>query len=253
VVGDGEPAALTASLQCAAGRAVIQVQDARRSEPLELVLPLADTRREARPRLLALAIAELIATSRLEQSPPPKPPVAPVAPPPPRVRALSLGLALGLVRAFEPALWSPGLRLDAAYGFGRWSLHADLEADSGSRAESEATLGGRALSIGLAPAFRLVDGQLDWDLGLGVRGGAAWLSATSRQPNVAGRTISGTFIAPFAWTALELNLTELWYLRLALELGYVAKPVRGLDADKAVLLELKGLRGASWLGVGVRL
>jgi hypothetical protein len=250
-----EDAPLEASLECASGRAVIYVRDVHRDEPLELILPLADTRREARPRLLALAIAELIATSLLERTPRPKSQVAPapVVTPPPPERPLSLGVAVGVVRAFEPALWSPALRLDAAHGFSGWSLHADLELDFASHRTSDAALGARALSLGLAPALRLLDSELDWDLGLGFRVGLLWLSATPRAQNLEGRTVSGIFLAPFVWTALELQLATLWYLRLAFELAYVAKPVRGLDADQATLLELRGVRGASLLGVGIRL
>jgi hypothetical protein len=249
-----EAAPLEASLQCAEGRAVILVRDVDRAEPLELIMPLADTRREARPRLLALAIAELIATSLLEQTPRPKPHVEPVVvAPPPRERPLALGLAVGVVRAFEPALWPPALRIDAAHGFGGWSLHADVELDFGSRSTSAATLGARALSLGFAPALRLLEGLLDWDFGVGLRAGAVWLSATPRAQGLEGRSVSGIFIAPFVWTALELPLTAAWYLRLAIEVGYVVKPVRGLDADDVALLELRGVRGASLLGVGIRL
>lgn len=251
-----EPAAtLTATLACSAQRAVIRVQDVRHPKPLELVLPLSDTRREARPRLLALAVAELIATSSLELERTSRAPESFVrrTAPPQRQRVLSLGLSVGGVRAFEPTLWSPGVRLDAAHSFGRWSLHADAQLDSGSRDTSAAALAARVLSFGIAPALKLFEGRLAAYLGVGLRAGAVWLSARSRQPGLDGRTLFGVLIAPFVWSALELQLSPRWYLGLALELAYVLKGVSGLDAANKPLLELSGLRAAAWLGVGVRL
>jgi len=249
-----EAAQLTASLECSDDRALITVQDARRSEPLQLALPLADTRREARPRLLALAIAELIATSRLEPGatppPPPPPPPEPVAPAP--ERPFSLGLGAGVVYAFDPALWSPSLQLAAAYDFGSLQLLSDVELDWGSRSTSQASLETRAVSLDLAAGLRVISGDLAWHVGLGLRAGVVWLSAIPLVPELRGVTFSGIFLAPNVWTALQLRLTQRWFLRLAFELGYVTKDVRGLDADQQALLELSGLRVASWLGVGIR-
>jgi hypothetical protein len=252
--GEAEAAALTATLECMDGRAVITVQDTRRSEPLQLVLPLADTRREARPRLLALAIAELIATSRLEPGAtpaPPPPPPPPVTPPP--ERPLALGVGAGVVYAFEPTLWSPSLQIAAAYSLGSLQLQADIAFDWGSHSAAQANLDTQALSLALAPGLRLVGGDLSWHAGLGLRGGVVWLAATPIADDLKGRTVSGFFLEPLAWTALQLRLSELVYLRLAFELGYVAQSVRGLDADHVALLELRGVRAASWLGAGFRL
>jgi hypothetical protein len=251
--GEAEVAALTATLECTDGRAVITVQDARRSEPLQLVLPLADTRREARPRLLALAIAELIATSRLEPGATPAraPPPPPIAPPP--ERPLSLGLGAGIVYAFEPALWSPSLQIAAAYSLGSFQLQADIAFDWGSHSAAQANLDTQAVSLALAPGLRLIGGDLSWHAGLGLRGGVVWLAATPIADDLTGRTVSGFFLEPLAWTALQLRLSELVYVRLAFELGYVAQTVRGLDADDVALLELRGVRAASWLGAGIRL
>ena len=74
VLDDASPATLHATLQCADGRALITVVDPARAQPLELSLSLVETHSEARERFLALAIAELIATSRLERSSARKPP-----------------------------------------------------------------------------------------------------------------------------------------------------------------------------------
>ena len=253
------PAALEASLQCGTDRASIRVRDNDRDAALELEVPLADTRREARPRLLALAIAELIATSRLEPAqpaprpPPPEPPRAKNEPEAPAAEpAFSIEASAGVVRAFEPALWAPGLRLAAAYGGGLLLLHADLDFSWTSRDTTEATLTASTLSFALAPGLRLWNSALDWHLGAGLRGGPAWLEATARSSELRGKSVSGIFLAPLAWTAFSLPLSAAWHLTLALELAYIIKPVRGFDAQGTTLLELSGVRLASWLGAGAK-
>ena len=254
---DAESVQLTASLRCTDGRAVISVQDARRTEPLQLVLPLADTRREARPRLLALAIAELIATSRLEPGATPPPPPPPPEPPPPEEpetpeRPLSVGIGAGVVRAFEPVLWSPSLQLAAAYSFGSLELQADLAFDWTSGSTLLAELGATAISLNLAPGLRVIAGQLAWHVGVGLRTGVAWLTAEPRSGELSGKTLSGVFLTPLVWTALRLHLTQRVYLRLALELGYITKNVIGQEEDEATaLFELRGFRAGSWLGAGI--
>ena len=65
----GARALLAATVACPPGkRAQLTVHDPTRATPLRVELDLARTAPEARTRLLALTLAELIATSRLERS-----------------------------------------------------------------------------------------------------------------------------------------------------------------------------------------
>jgi len=262
VQDDTQPATLRASLHCDDSHAIITVEDSRRPTPLVLRLDLDETRTEARPRFLALAVAELIATSRLERAPPPAPP-PPRAPAPVRARLVppvhaheptsSFWLSAGVLRSHDPAVWSPALVAGAAHGFGRLALTGDVEFDWGQRTTAAATVDVRSLSLSLAPALSLATGRFGWQLGLGVRAGEVWLEATPREANLVGKSLSGIFIAPILQSAQHLRLAGPVFARLALEAGYVVKTVRGLDADRSPLLEVRGLRVSALLGVGLSL
>jgi hypothetical protein len=249
---DAQRATIRASLRCSASHAVITVEDSRRTTPLVLHLELEDTRAEARPRLLALAVAELIATSRLERTPAVArvPVVSPVRH---REPTSSLWIAAGVLRAHEPAVWSPALTAGAAHDIGPIELAGDLELDWGGRTTAEATVGARSLSLSVVPTLPLMAGRFGWGLGLGLRAGYVWLEATPREQTLIGQKLSGVFVAPILQSAHYLRLSGPWFARLALEAGYVAKTVRGLDADGNALLEVRGLRVGALLGLGLSL
>jgi hypothetical protein len=232
---------IRASLECGDDNAVIRVDDPRRAEPLVLEMQLAQTRPEARPRLLALAIAELIATSRLEQTSPPHPPEEPPY-------AASLFIAVGTSRAYQPGRWSPLFAAGGAYSFGSIALNADANFDWSSYRTTDASIRVRTLSLAIAPSLLVLRGPLDWDVRLGIRAGYAWLEGEPRSMNFDAAAVSGPFLAPIAGTALRWHLTERWSALLAMEVGYVIVPVRGLNPDGARLIELKGLRATALVG-----
>jgi hypothetical protein len=200
--------------------------------------------------MLALAVAELIATSRLEHTPgrPITTPVAPVA-----RRATLLWLGAGVVRAFEPTQWLPALAVGAAHSFGPIALAGDVGYEWTGRELETARVTANDVSLGLALQLHILQGVLAWRVGPGVRVGYAWLAAAARTDALHGGKLSGWFMAPMLQSMLELRLTARWSLQLALELGYIAKPLRGLDADSAALLQLRGLRMSGQLGVGFAL
>jgi hypothetical protein len=70
-VGSADPAATHASLSCRAGIAQISVDHTKLTAPLWLEIALQDLDPPARSRLVALAIAELITTSKLQGGKPP--------------------------------------------------------------------------------------------------------------------------------------------------------------------------------------
>jgi hypothetical protein len=248
---------LQASLRCEGERAVIRVYDPSREEPLVLEMQLSQTRREARPRLLALAIAELIATSRFEQGPKPalaeREVVSAPATSDEPASMISVWLAGGVLSEYEPRVWPGAVAAGAAVSFGPLALTTELGFDWSSKSESNVLVRARAASIALAPSWWLVRGPIDWSVSLGVRLGYAWLQATSRSMDLTAGSVSGPFLAPLAGTAVSWYFAAHVYLRAALELGYVLTPVRGLDADRQPLLELKSYRAAGLLGVGLDL
>jgi hypothetical protein len=256
VLDDAFPATLHATLHCADGRALITVVDPARAQPLVLSLSLVETHSEARARFLALAIAELIATSRLERSSARKPPPAEVVKPPdaaldetPDEAPLAFWLGAGVLRAFEPTSWLPVLGLGAADSFGRLALIGDLNFAWGTQQQTEARIQMRIASLSLAPAVQWSAGRFVGHVAVGLRAGYAWLIATPRQAGFAGQQLSGVLIAPVLQGALHWRVSDAWGARLGVELGYVATPLRGLDADGGTLIELRGLFVAGLLGL----
>jgi hypothetical protein len=235
---------LQASLRCDGDSAVISVRDPLRTEPLVLEMQLAQTRREARPRLLALAIAELIATSRLEHVPVQVTTTATSAQP-----LLSVWLAAGVLRAYQPELWVGALAAGAAHSFGVFALGAELGFDATSHATSAVNLSAHALSAALTPSLVLLRDPVEWSVGLGARLGYVWLKGSPRSTDFKSGSVSGVFVSPLVMTALQSRISKRWAVRLSLELGYVVVPVRGFDTERSSLLELDGLRAAALVGV----
>lgn len=262
---DGSGAGLRASLACSGDAAVITVEDPTRGAPLVLEMQLAQTRLEARPRLLALAIAELIATSRLEHVP-----VAAAAnedekndgaersreeePSDEADRArVSVWLAGGLASEFQPRHWAGIFAAGASFSVARFSVDAELGFEGATETSSQANVRARAASLALAPSFALVRDACEWRIGIGARASYAWLQAVAREAALRAGTVSGVVIEPFVTTTLVAPIASTWFVRVALDLGYVAKPLRGVDADDRSVLEVKGIRAAVLLGLGLHL
>jgi hypothetical protein len=243
--------------------AVITVHDPTREMPLVLEMQLAQTRREARPRLLALAIAELIATSRLEQLPA----ATPREDEEPRSEAagsdrttgetapkgFSLFLSGGLATAYQPRHWAGVFALGAAYSFDRVSLGAELGFEGATETNLQAKVRVRAGSVALAPSVVLVRDAYEWSFGGGLRASYAQLKAAARDATFSAGSLSGLVLEPFATTALNAPIGGSWFVHLAVDMGYAAKPLRGLDADGRPVMEVRGIRAAALLGLGAQL
>jgi len=243
VAGASERARVHAALQCSGELAQLTVTDDRRATPLELQLSLHDTPSEARARYLALAMAELIATSELERPTRQREPQPAVDP-----WRGALWLAGGAMLGYAPRLFAPELQAGAAVGFKRFSLQLDADFARGARSVPAARVRTELLSIALAPGLRLVDGALSWDLAAGVRVGVAKLSADATQRDEAGRALSGVWLAPLLQTALALRVMAHWRVQVALEVDYIAKPMRGFASDGSTLIALRGVRAGLLLG-----
>jgi hypothetical protein len=254
-------------LRCAgelARIALIEPQSVQ--SPWVLALSLAETRMEARARLLALTLAELVATRHLERTTERRAPAAseagaessPASDRAPLTAAdrlaLSVGVAAGGVLGLEPRWVAPALQLMAAAFGGVFGVQGDVEATSGARSLAEARVSARSISVALVPRLLVAAGShWRWDVGVGIRGGLAWLGAEARSDTLSGRTVRGLFWAPLVQSAVSFELGAGVMLRAGVELGYVAKPVRGLDATGQRLLELSGMRASALLGVSFAL
>lgn len=257
--GSAEAPATRAQLSCRAGVAAITVEEIGRATALHLEIRLSDLARSARPRVLALAIAELIATSRLQRQQPsaaePEPPAS-SAPSyePPAISASSYGaqlwLAVGAARVAQPSMLALLGALGANVYYNALALTADLRFEHAERAEDLAQLRLTAGSLALAPAWRLHASSADLLIGAGVRAGIASLGATATAQRFEGSTVRGLWLAPCAQLALHVRLARRWALHIGIEAAYLTRTLRGLDQDGAALLELRGLALAAQLGVG---
>jgi hypothetical protein len=264
--GSQAEASTSGGLRCRAGVAQIWVDDPRLAAPLRLEITLTDLAPQARPRLLALALSELIATSRLEKpqltaadkrvQPQPTAAVTDAAEPhEPAPSPVPLGvqiwLGAGAVREADPRLMAPSIAAGGVVAWDQLALAADLRFDRGARTEPAAELTLNAISLALGPAWRVHGRSSQLLLGAAVRAGYAGLSASARSADTASDSLAGFWLGPCAQAALQLRIAVRWTLRAGIELGYVTQTVRGLDPSGQALLDLGGLwlsgqAGISW-------
>lgn len=263
---------LRASVQCAMEHATIRVEDPERASPLVLELDLSATPRPARARFVALSVAELIATSRLEHTgaqpaaaaqsaqarpapqasrpqPEPAAPTSSSSSPEPAAR-WTLFLQGGATRAFQPALLAPAVAAGAAFELlPAFAVIGDVAYERAQTSTPDANVTAQSASASLAPAWWIHARRLTLALGLGLRAGYAHFDGSPRRAGLVGHDLSGVFLAPITQAGAQLRFADHWGARIALELGYVVKPVRGLDADQGTLLELRGARFATLIGM----
>jgi len=242
------PATTQGRLECLPDGARITVAGVASDPPLRLEVGFAELAPAARPRLLALALAELIATSRHERQ---QPPTAAEPAARPKAIGLQFWLALGAVRAAEPAVLSPALGIGAALRLDWLALAADLRVDRGERETSPAQIVLETLSLGVAPSWRA--GGRSWQLllGPGLRAGYARMRGEARTTGLEGQTLSGLWLGPCLAASFQLAFARRWAARIGAEAGYVTQRLRGEGGDTNALLELAGpwlslTAGLSW-------
>lgn len=254
-----DPAATHARLSCQAEVALIEVAERARGTPLRLEISLGELASSARPRSLALAVAELIATSRLQQPKPapaaegetPREPprTAAVASEPTRVGA-QLWLAAGAARVAQPSMIGPLGALGVVVYWDSLALSADLRVEHARMTRDAADFVLDAGSLALAPAWRMHASELSLMVGAGLRVGLANLRGSPRSPALAGESIHGFWLAPCLQLSAQVRIVHRWALRLGVEGAYVTRALSGLDASGAPALELRGLSLAAHLGLG---
>jgi hypothetical protein len=192
---------------CTADTAAIRVVDPTTGKSLERSVALSITPPSARPRLLALAIAELVTASwyELERNPQPKaPPVLPLAPQ--RAREAARAVVARLPNEFagvadanllasgdwvigggaRTEVWiTPGLFLR----FDGLAHYADLARPSGTVALTMASA-----SAALGASFDTA--WLQPRVSLGVRGGYAWMSGVAGSSTTTGYREEGPWCGP---------------------------------------------------------
>ncbi|HTU61492.1 MAG TPA: hypothetical protein VMF89_23715, partial [Polyangiales bacterium] len=195
-----EPAATRAELTCEAGVAAIVVEEAGRDAALRLEITLSDLARPARARGLALAVAELIATSRLQRQTPaaavqePAQQLEPDSYEPPELSeptrsGVQVWLGVGAARMAQPAMLGPVGALGLVAYWGALAVTSDLRFEHAQLSQGVAEVQLNAGSLALAPAWRLHASSADLLIGAGVRAGVANLAGRSNDATLTGASV----------------------------------------------------------------
>ena len=241
---------LTAAVRCEPPHAHITVRDPARGAPFEVRIDLAAAAPQARQRLLALALAELITTSQLEGEAPVRPPEpAPQSQATPSAfhddeaparSALGVWLAPSVAVAADPALALFGGELGAAYMLGPLVISLDTRAGFGQSARSSSEVGMRVLALGVFAGLLILDGDTQLSAGPGLRVGHVAMTTRSPAEGLMGKDLAEAWLGPALMAALHVPLAAPMLLRVSLETGYIARPVVGFDEEGVDRLALRG-------------
>ncbi|MEO7092616.1 MAG: hypothetical protein ABI175_05145 [Polyangiales bacterium] len=277
IAGGVDPRDVTVvAVSCTGKTIALRVDDPITGKSLERSIDLTAEVPNARARLVALAIVELVSASwtELEANPAPKVPAVTATASPGAKDAAKGSVRTHLHASIAPSsslrvlaivgthIFFPrsgpstslGLRLggDRGWlGFLGWS--ADMQAD---HASVPVALGAVALdtvsaSFALTAFERL--GAITVRGGLGVRLGAARITGeTSDSARIEGSSIAGFFAAPHAVASVSLSPWGPLVIEAAAEGGMVVAPVRGHIAGERDVGVAGGFFGAT-LGVGAAL
>ncbi len=238
----------------------VRVRDPGRPADLARRVGLGDVPLEARPRALALAVAELAHSATA--SPPAAPAVTAPAPPP--ASSAGTGDSGGVPRPRVPwifisgivelethpgnnmTLW--GVRPSVAVARGHWQGALDVDLMAGNPSIPLGDVGTRMLAATLAVGPRLTLGHLVVDLAACGRFGWAWMAGNTSDANA----VASSGSAPVASAGGRLGIflptaAKVSHVRALVEAGAM---IHGLDAtvNGATAAGLTG--GYVLLGVG---
>jgi len=195
-------------------------------------IDLADVATSARPRALALAVAELVRGVRVPSAappPPPPPPQGAAGPAAPLVEPLTRIIAGDVLFAAFPdrdtSLW--GGRLSLSVERDHWQLGAFGNFLAGTHAYDLGEVTLQTLGAGLTAGPRLVAGRLT--VSPGVVGDLGWvhIEGTPSEPGVFGRSGDGVTAGVRARLLFSWSLGRALVARALVEGGWQAK---GFDA-----------------------
>ena len=258
--GPAPPGLTRAQVACLGPAVILTVSDRRGGTPAARQLddwsayPV-----QGRPRLLALALSEMIARAwASEAAPPPiavRPlpaaaPAAPTAAPP----GPQLGVLAAVERLGRPRETAAGLDLVLA-----WPARAWLVLELGARASATSfetapgAVTARTLSVVAAALAGPRRGRVWVGAGPGLRGGWAWLRGQPSGADPTSRTLAAAWWGPLIAAVVAIELGRRWCLLGAVEGGWVARPLVGqvgptaLDATVALdQIWLTAATGLAW-------
>jgi hypothetical protein len=262
VAGTPDQATTQVTATCSAQSAQLRVVDPTTGKSLERSVALAQAAATARARLLALAIAELVAASwsELESNPDPRaPPAVPLAPPAAREAARSAiaprpielaAVADAHLLASRDVIFGGGARTEVGISptffvrFDGLVHHAELSRQSGTIAVTMPSLSG-ALGACLCAAW------LRPRMSLGARAGYVWMSGVAGDGATTGTRQEGAWLGPELAVELSAWPRARVHPVFALSVGAHLVGVRGtVDGGRDVMAT--ALWGGLSLGVAVR-
>jgi hypothetical protein len=199
----------------------------------------------AEPRLIALALVELIAASSSELAPPamPEPLLRETLPPnatlAPIVLPLDsprLQLTAGALHfsAANQTLAGAGLRFTAPLrGSLRWLI--DAQAHHAAEATMLGVLSTQLFALGAGAQLQLGEGRTRVNVGGGLRGGAVHVSGVPGGPMVQGGSFWSRWLGPMALASVAYAVTHRLAIEAATEAGYVIAPVHGLAGTETAV------------------
>jgi len=218
---------------------------------------LSEVSDSLRPRVVALAIAELVHEIEVTQAEPSRDDAARAAAPIEIPRAApTRGIALA---AFAHA---SNFRLDNKWLFGggvgaslaRGPLVAGIDAAIATRDERFATGNAQVLLTYLAPTvgLRATSGRFGGQLGAGFALGIAHITGEAGDPRASGDTLTEFWGAPFAFGTISYVASDAISIGLRAHAGWVTLPVVGLVWNGPPI-DIKGVWSGAQLGVTLAL
>jgi hypothetical protein len=257
---DSRHAVAEASVTCHGTVADLWVSDAATSKVSLRTVWLRGTSPSARARLIALAIAELVASSWEEVETNPEPKVPAAVPPRPEARAsvsrairrpsrLDLDV-LADARVFAGGALLFGGKVEGTIRIGKsWMLRLDAGADAGSRSRSLGDVQTQTMqgSVGVGGALDLgAVRAVPW---VAFYVGHAWISGDPRS-GATGLVESGIWTGPGGGVDVEFWPDALVHASLGIAGGATLLGVRGTVVGEDAVA-VSGAWGALSLGVGI--
>jgi hypothetical protein len=241
-----------ASIGCEGAIAILRVDDPITHHSLWRRIPLGND--ATQPRLLALALVELVAASWADDAPP-APAPAPPAPPPPtptlelpseaRRETLALFTSGGTWFSAEPgALVGPGVRIAGSTRQLGWLIDAQFRAGTSTVPAGSITTD--VIALGAAATLHVATARARFDVGAGLRGGEVRMAGTPAAMTTHGSAFWSPWCGAFVLGTAAMPLTDRLSAALSVEAGHVISPVAGLvDGQRAAAVD------GSWLQVDV--
>ena len=260
--------------QPSAGHVSVSVADSLGGPGVRRDIDLDDVAPEARPRALALVVAELVGagpststSTSTSRSPPPSPTPASAAPAAvavepaaatastpglPSLGALQLGADFAL--RFYPARDTtlPGARLWLSAALGSWAIEAAVDGAAGSHDYEPGEVTVRSLAAGLTLGPRWTLGEYVAGASLGADIGWTWIAGQSTNPGVVTGSGSGATGAVRARLGIERTVAPSVRVRALIDGGVMVSPVDA-TVDDVRAAGTSGLFVLGSVGVGYAL